>query len=213
MYWSIGWRLLQRFVAFPQQDQPLLLTVVEEPPLLKKVLKASRRISVYPRSPLWRTRLGSRRSPAPPTRSFQFFKIEELFAPEHARTRVLSLKWLYVWKPDSHDVYLTRSGLSRPGVFFLITNLLVTILQARTHGSFSTSPIKPFHHWSQFLFIPRLKAAFALSHASCSRVYPFDWVNFHRPARHTRRRAANWSFHQKNRALDMSVLSARPWVN
>ena len=43
-------------------------------------------------------------------------------------------------------MYLTRSGLSRPGVFLLVTNLLVTILKARPHGSFSTSPIKSFQH-------------------------------------------------------------------
>ena len=43
-------------------------------------------------------------------------------------------------------IYLTRSGLSRAGVFLLVTNLLVTILKARLHGSFSTSPIKSFQH-------------------------------------------------------------------
>ena len=43
-------------------------------------------------------------------------------------------------------MYLTRSGLSRPGVFLLVTNLLVTILKGRPRGSFSTSPIKSFRH-------------------------------------------------------------------
>ena len=43
-------------------------------------------------------------------------------------------------------IYLTRSGLSRPGVFLQVTNLLVTILKERPHGSFSTSPIKSFQH-------------------------------------------------------------------
>ena len=43
-------------------------------------------------------------------------------------------------------MYLTRSELSRPGVFLLVTNLLVTILKARPHGPFSTSPIKSFQH-------------------------------------------------------------------
>ena len=39
-------------------------------------------------------------------------------------------------------MYLTQSGLSRPGVFLLVTNLFVTILKARSHGSFSISRIK-----------------------------------------------------------------------
>ena len=39
-------------------------------------------------------------------------------------------------------MYLTRSGLSRSGAILLVTNLLVAILKARPHGSFSTSPIK-----------------------------------------------------------------------
>ena len=43
-------------------------------------------------------------------------------------------------------MYLTRSGLSRTGVFLLVANLLVTILKARPHGSFSTSPIKSLQH-------------------------------------------------------------------
>ena len=44
--------------------------------------------------------------------------------------------------------------------------------------------------------MPRLKAAFAPFHASCSRTSSFERVIFHRAARHTQRRAANWSFHQ-----------------
>ena len=43
-------------------------------------------------------------------------------------------------------MYLTRSGLSRPGVFLLVTNLIVTILKAKPHGYFSTSPIKSFQY-------------------------------------------------------------------
>ena len=62
-------------------------------------------------------------------------------------------------------MYLTRSGLSRPGVFLLATNLLVTILKS------------PFH-------------------ASCSIASPFERVDFRRAARHSWRRAVNWSFHQ-----------------
>ena len=92
--------------------------------------------------------------------------------------------------------YLTWAGLSRPGVFLLVTNLLVTILEDETP-------------WVFFDFInqvfPALKSAslysspqswFALFHASCSRVSPFDRVNFRRAARHSWRRTANWSFHQ-----------------
>ena len=51
-------------------------------------------------------------------------------------------------------MYLTRSGLSRPGVFLLDTNLLVTILKAGPHGPFSTSPFKFFQHSSRLFFMP-----------------------------------------------------------
>ena len=44
--------------------------------------------------------------------------------------------------------------------------------------------------------MPRLKAAFSPFLASCSRAPLFDRVNFRRTARHSRRTAANWSFHQ-----------------
>ena len=66
-------------------------------------------------------------------------------------------------------MYLTRSGLSRPGVFPLVTNLLVTILKARPHGSFSTSTIKSFQQSSHLFFMPCLRADFAIFHTSCSR--------------------------------------------
>ena len=49
--------------------------------------------------------------------------------------------------------------------------------------------------------MPRLNDAFALFHASGSRASPFERVNFHRAARHSRRRAAKWSFHQFIEAL------------
>ena len=74
-------------------------------------------------------------------------------------------------------MYLTRSGLSRPGIFLLVTILLVTILKARPHGSFSTSPIKSFQYWSRLFYMPYLRADFAFSHASCSRESPFKRVN------------------------------------
>ena len=45
---------------------------------------------------------------------------------------------------QGRTMYLIRSGLSRLGVFLLVTNLLVTILKTRPHGSFSTSPMKYF---------------------------------------------------------------------
>ena len=57
-------------------------------------------------------------------------------------------------------MYLTRSGLSRPGVFLLVTNLLVTIMKARPHDSFSTSPIKSFQHWSRLFSMPSLRDFF-----------------------------------------------------
>ena len=80
-------------------------------------------------------------------------------------------------------MYLSRSGLSRPGIFLLVTNLLVTILKARPHGSFSTSPIKSFQHWSPLFFMPYLRADFDFSQASCSRDSPLERVNLRRAAR------------------------------
>ena len=93
-------------------------------------------------------------------------------------------------------MYLTWSALSRPMVFLLVTNLLVTILKARPHGSFSTSPIKSFKHSSRLFFMPCLGADFAFNHASRSRGSPFYRVNLRRAVRHFRRRTDNWSFHQ-----------------
>ena len=91
--------------------------------------------------------------------------------------------------------YLTRSALSRPGVFLLITNLLVTILKARPLGSLSTSLIKSFQRWTRLFLMPCLSADFASIHASRSRGSPFERVNLRRAARHFRRRTDNWSFH------------------
>ena len=93
-------------------------------------------------------------------------------------------------------MYLTRSGLSRPGVSLLVTNLLVNILKVRSYGSFSTSQITSFQHWSRLFFMPCLRADFAIFHASCSRKSPFKRVNVHSAARHFRRRTDNWPFHQ-----------------
>ena len=87
-------------------------------------------------------------------------------------------------------MYFTQSGLSSPGVFLLVINLLVTIWKARPHGSFSTSPIKPFQHWSRLFFMPCLRAVLAVSHASCSRVSPFERVCFRRAVRRSQRRTA-----------------------
>ena len=44
--------------------------------------------------------------------------------------------------------------------------------------------------------MPHLKAVFSLFHVSCTRESPFERVNLRRAARHSRRRAGNWSFHQ-----------------
>ena len=77
----------------------------------------------------------------------------------------------------------------------------MTVLKAKPHGSFSTLPVMSFQHRSRLFFMPNLKAAFAPFHASCNRASPFERVNFRRAARHSRRRAANWSFHQYILAL------------
>ena len=74
-------------------------------------------------------------------------------------------------------MYLTLSKLFMPGVFLLVTNLLVTILKARPHGSFATLPIKSLRHWSGLFFMPRLKATFAPINALCSRASPFDMLS------------------------------------
>ena len=93
-------------------------------------------------------------------------------------------------------IYLTRLALSRPGVFLLVTSLLVTILKVRPHWSFSTSPIKSFQHWSRLFFMPCLRADLTFFYASRSRGSPFEQVNLCRAVRHFRRRTNNWSFHQ-----------------
>ena len=79
-------------------------------PSRRQELKASRRISgsrdhlfddlVWnPVDPRRRIRL------KPHTRSLYFFKSEELFAPDHVGSSVMSLEWLYVWKQASHNVF------------------------------------------------------------------------------------------------------------
>ena len=90
---------------------------------------------------------------------------------------------------------------SKKSNFFFAGNILVIILKARPHGSISTSPIKSFQRWNRLFFMPRLNAAFAPFHASSSRASPLDRVNFRHAARHSRRRAANWSFHQYSEPL------------
>ena len=119
-----------------------------------------------PRSPFWRSRLAPRRYPA--VYLPWAFESEEYFAPNNAEISVLSLERLYVWKQFPHNV-LDSIG----------------IIQARGRSS-----------WNRLFFMPRLKAAFSPSHASCSIASPFERVNSCYAARYSRRRVANWSFHQ-----------------
>ena len=60
----------------------------------------------------------------------------------------------------------------------LVSNLLVTIMKARPHGSFLTSPIKSFQHWSRLFFMSCIKAILAIFYASCSRASTFELVYF-----------------------------------
>ena len=62
-----------------------------------------------------------------------------------------------------------------------------TVKSARDAGPQVQAPMR---------FMPCLKATFAPFHASCSVVSPFERVNCRRAARHSRRRAAYWLFHQ-----------------
>ena len=74
--------------------------------------------------------------------------------------------------------YFSWSGLSRPGVFLLVTNLSVTILKTKPYGSFSTSLIKFFQHWSRLFLIPCLKAPFAVFHAPAAEHPPLTrWIS------------------------------------
>ena len=93
-------------------------------------------------------------------------------------------------------MYLTRSGLSRIGVFLLVTNLLVNILKARPHWSFLTSQIKSFQHSSLLFFMPCPRADFGFFHASRSRGPLFKRVNLRHAVRHFRRRTDSWSLNQ-----------------
>ena len=57
--------------------------------------------------------------------------------------------------------------------------------------------------------MPRLKAPFAVLHASCSRTSSFDRVNFCRTVRHSWRRAVNCIFYTAHRTLHLPMLSTR----
>ena len=129
----------------------------------------------------------------PSTRSLQFLQTEKLLATDLAGTSVLSQEWLHTWKQTSHDV-LDSVGITRPAVFLLVINLLVTILEVKPHGSFSTSLIKYFQHRSWLFFMPCLRDDFAIFNASRSRESPFERVNLRRAVRHSWSRTDNWSF-------------------
>ena len=173
----------------------------ENLPTRRQELKASSRISGYAPITFFRISFGT---PSIPGAVFALSLPPALFSSSRVMSsmrRTTQELRSCLWNGSTcgnklRTMYLTQSGSSRPGVFFLVTNLLVTILKARSHGSFSTSPNKFVQHWSRLFFIPCLMAAFVPFHASCSIASPFDWVNFRRTARHSRRRAANWWLHQ-----------------
>ena len=86
-------------------------------------------------------------------------------------------------------------------VILLVANLLVTILKARTYGSFSTSSIKSLQHWNQLYFsfhASKLFWLFSMPYAAEHLPSAFIlWASvFRRVVSHTRRRTDNWPFHQ-----------------
>ena len=109
----------------------------------KKELKAFRRISVYPAITSLRISFGT---PLILGAVFALSFLPALFSSSRLKIssrRITQELQSCLWNDFTcgnklRTMYLTQSGLSRPGVFFLVTNLLVTILQARPHGSPST---------------------------------------------------------------------------
>ena len=118
-------------------------------PSQRQDLKSSRRIYGY--APITSLRI-SFGNPSIPGVEFALSLSPALF--NSSRVKISSLRTTQelrscLWNGSTcgnklRTMYLTWSGLIRPGVFLLVTNLLVTILKARSHGSFLTSPIKSF---------------------------------------------------------------------
>ena len=76
------------------------------------------------------------------------FSSSRMKSPSHWITQELKS---CLWNDPTYGnkfriMYLTRSALSNAVMLLLAANLLATILKTRPHGSFSTSPIKSFHH-------------------------------------------------------------------
>ena len=71
---------------------------------------------------------------------------------------------------------LTRSGLSKLGVFFLVINFLEFIFKARPNKSFSTLPINSLQHWSWLFFCGTFYAFTSFFISFCSfPVFPFTF--------------------------------------
>ena len=121
------------------------------PSLRRQELMTSRRISGY--APITSLRI-SFGNPSIPGAVFPLILPPALFSSSRVKSssrRTTQELRSCLWNGSAcgnklHTMYLTRLGLSRPGVFLLVTNLLVTILKAKFHGSFLTSPIKSFQH-------------------------------------------------------------------
>ena len=115
-------------------------------PSRRQELKASRRISEY--APITSLRI-SFVTPSIPSAVLALSLPPALFSSSRVKSssrRTTQKLRFYLWNGSTcgnklRTMYLTRSGLSRSGVFLLVTNLLVAILKARPHRSFWTSPI------------------------------------------------------------------------
>ena len=122
-------------------------------PSRRQELKTSRRISGYASITSLRISFGN---PSIPGAVFALSLPPALFSSSRVKSssrRTTQELRSCLWNGSTcgnklRTMYLTRWALSRPGVFLLVTNLLVNMfrLQARPHASFSTSPIKSFQH-------------------------------------------------------------------
>ena len=113
-------------------------------PSRRQELKSSRRISGY--APITSLRI-SFGTPSIPDAVFALSLPPALFSSSRVKSssrRTMQELRSCLWDDCTCGnklctMYLTRSALSRPGIYLLVTSLLVTMLKARPHGSFSTS--------------------------------------------------------------------------
>ena len=138
-------------LPFLSRTNPCSFQSTKNLPCRRQELNASRRISWYAPITYLRISFGT---PSIPGALFALSLPPALFRSSRVKSSSRQTKQELrscLWNDSTcgnklRTMYLTRSGLSRLGVFLLVTNLLVTILKARPHRSFSTSLIKSFQH-------------------------------------------------------------------